>query len=166
MGKSPHRNHNVVWTDRMEADLRKLWDEKLPARKIATKMKISHNAIFAKANRLKLPTRLSPDTLKKYRENRAENRLKGRTKEMGRERQKALNSAVAARVFDTPFVPPPYSSMPERPDRSIPCSYPIGQPRTESFHYCNAATIPGGVYCQEHYEICVTGKGTPPNPYT
>ena len=33
------------------------------------------------------------------------------------------------------------------------CQFPIGDPRKPSFHFCNAASVPGKPYCADHCAI-------------
>lgn len=33
------------------------------------------------------------------------------------------------------------------------CCWPIGEPRKKDFRYCDNRTVPGKVYCEEHYKI-------------
>jgi GcrA cell cycle regulator len=37
--------------------------------------------------------------------------------------------------------------------RTAPCCWPIGEPGTASFHFCNAAAMTGKPYCEEHAAI-------------
>lgn len=39
------------------------------------------------------------------------------------------------------------------------CCYPIGDPGTVSFRFCDAAAKPGGSYCGDHHAICYSGRG-------
>ena len=39
------------------------------------------------------------------------------------------------------------------------CSWPIGEPGTEGFHFCGKPAVPGKPYCAEHCSIAyVSGK--------
>jgi GcrA cell cycle regulator len=35
----------------------------------------------------------------------------------------------------------------------VTCCWPIGHPREKAFHFCDAASEPGRVYCTEHARI-------------
>ena len=37
--------------------------------------------------------------------------------------------------------------------RSEPCSWPIGMPKTSSFRYCDAPSMQGRPYCEQHFAI-------------
>jgi GcrA cell cycle regulator len=60
-----------------------------------------------------------------------------------------------AAVIGTPVsawragIPAGKSSLP----RTTPCCWPIGEPGKPSFHFCNAAAVPGKPYCEEHAAI-------------
>ena len=34
------------------------------------------------------------------------------------------------------------------------CRYPLGEPRSPDFHFCNKKRTPGSAYCSEHAELC------------
>ena len=33
------------------------------------------------------------------------------------------------------------------------CQWPIGDPQEKDFYFCNAETVTGKSYCQEHYDV-------------
>jgi GcrA cell cycle regulator len=35
----------------------------------------------------------------------------------------------------------------------ITCCWPIGEPGTSSFRFCDASSVPGKPYCEEHAEL-------------
>ena len=53
-------NSGSIWTDSLQARLRKLWAEGLTASQIAAELSITRNAVIGKAHRLGLSGRVSP----------------------------------------------------------------------------------------------------------
>jgi len=49
--------------------------------------------------------------------------------------------------------PAPVRPVAARAVRAIPCCWPIGEPGTKDFHFCDAGAIPGKPYCVEHAQI-------------
>jgi GcrA cell cycle regulator len=54
-----------------------------------------------------------------------------------------------------PPVPRPAApSAPVQGRRSAPsCCWPIGEPGTKAFHFCDDTSIPGKPYCDEHAKL-------------
>jgi len=54
-----------------------------------------------------------------------------------------------------PAPPPPrVQTPPPRPyGRVITCCWPIGEPGTRSFRFCDAESVPGKPYCSEHAQL-------------
>jgi GcrA cell cycle regulator len=52
---------------------------------------------------------------------------------------------VPARVQPAP-PPRPYG-------RLVACCWPIGEPGTREFHFCDAESVPGKPYCNEHAQL-------------
>lgn len=133
----------MEWNDETIAKLRALWDEGLSTAEIGRRLNISKNAVVGKAHRLNLPSRPSPIR-----------RLEG----------EAAKPAVPKRV-QGPTLPPlavttgspapalrtvaPAKSAP----RGTPCCWPIGEPGTANFHFCNATAVTSKPYCEAHASI-------------
>jgi len=49
--------------------------------------------------------------------------------------------------------PPRVVSTPRPFARSIACCWPIGEPGTPNFHFCDADAVPGKPYCEPHAQI-------------
>jgi GcrA cell cycle regulator len=45
------------------------------------------------------------------------------------------------------------SQAPRPYGRVITCCWPIGEPGTRSFRFCDAASVPGKPYCEEHAQL-------------
>ncbi len=139
----------MEWNEEAIARLRALWADGLSTAEIGRRMGITKNAVVGKAHRLQLSSRPSPIR----RERRPEPvRLR-----------RAL--PAEARPVERPAPPPRAEApRPERPrvlrpvavaggGRVSPCCWPIGEPGTKSFRFCDAETLGGKPYCAEHAQI-------------
>lgn len=159
------------WNEEMIARLRQLWAEGHSTAEIGRRMGITKNAVVGKAHRLVLSPRPSPirrDTPEGHVARRsAPRRTTGPT-------LPALSSpAVAAvstpepipaapRVTPPPATPPnvvapahtPASlravPMPRAAARVTTCCWPIGDPGTASFRFCDDDAMTGKPYCAQH----------------
>jgi GcrA cell cycle regulator len=166
----------MVWDDETIRNLRDLWAQGLSTAEIGRRLSVSKNAIVGKAHRLDLDARPSPirrDGPKPAAERTpAYPRMAGPT-------LPPLPSAGAAPVPPPPSnvqplrpapvttprrvsiapvaAPPPRPVMPapsiqtRRPAPS--CCWPIGEPGTKTFRFCDDASVPGKPYCDEHARI-------------
>jgi GcrA cell cycle regulator len=151
----------MEWNEETIARLRALWAEGLSTAEIGRRMSISKNAVVGKAHRLNLPARPSPIR----REGSggvprpvAPRRVTGPTLP-----PLAAASAPAPQLVTAPLSQPPAapSSVPRvvasrpasttfRAIRPQSCCWPIGEPGTKSFRFCDAEATTGKPYCQEH----------------
>lgn len=63
---------------------------------------------------------------------------------------------AAAHPSPRPVAPPPLrlQAVAARPyGRVVTCCWPLGEPGTKSFHFCDAASVPGKPYCEEHAQL-------------
>jgi GcrA cell cycle regulator len=136
----------MEWSDEIITKLRNLWVEGHSTAEIGRRLSISKNAVVGKAHRLNLPPRPSPI-------------------------RRALEGSVspqrqAPRRMQGPTLPPlavalggpapalrPIMSPPKQTSRATPCCWPIGEPGKPSFHFCNADSLPGKPYCDDHAAI-------------
>ena len=61
-------------------------------------------------------------------------------------------------VAPRPAPSPPRAVLPQTPPprpygRVITCCWPIGEPRTRSFRFCDLECVPGNPYCQQHAQM-------------
>ncbi len=142
------------WTEETIARLRALWNEGHSTAEIGRRMGVTKNAIIGKAHRLVLPRRPSPI------------RARGTgTKPRGPKplRLRGPSLAPLAAVADsgpttrdiprTPVVaaPVPRPVTVFKPSATQhPCCWPIGEPGTREFRYCDDPAKPGKPYCAEH----------------
>jgi GcrA cell cycle regulator len=149
----------MEWSEEAIDRLKTAWADGLSTAEIGRQMGISKNAVVGKAHRLNLTSRPSPirrDGEKKPRRRQAR-RIVGPT-------LPALTAAM------TPMPQPQNASLPpptmERPapvlravtaprtgGRITPCCWPIGEPGTRSFRFCDVDSVAGKPYCEEHANL-------------
>ena len=154
------------WNEETISRLRNLWAEGLSTAEIGRRMGVSKNAMVGKAHRLNLPARPSP--IRRDPANigmprvPAAKRVTGPTlpplpasapaevsvipRAAAPARMEPRGPAVAARPAPRPAAAPRYS-------RPSVCCWPIGEPGTREFHFCDVAAAPGKPYCGEHAQI-------------
>jgi GcrA cell cycle regulator len=147
----------MEWNEDTITRLRALWAEGLSTAEIGRRMGVSKNAVVGKAHRLNLTARPSPirrDGEKSPRR-RQPKRVHGATLPV-------LPAAMAPMpVVETPRIvterpsPPVLRAVPAaRPGQRVtPCCWPIGEPGTRSFRFCDVDAIPGKPYCDAHSSV-------------
>jgi GcrA cell cycle regulator len=170
----------MEWNDEVIARLREFWAEGHSTAEIGRRLGVSKNAIVGKAHRLDLPARPSPirrDGSEPSPERRATpRRMEGPT-------LPPLASTGGAAVILPPSQTPPVvapvaaavpapvqpKAAPPRPvqvappriqavaprpyGRIVTCCWPIGEPGTKTFHFCDDRSEPGKPYCEEHAKL-------------
>jgi GcrA cell cycle regulator len=155
--------HEMEWTEETVAKLRALWDEGLSTAEIGRRLGVSKNAVVGKAHRLDLPPRPSPIRRGEGgpRAPRPPRRVSGPTLPplAGVPRQAAPRPVMppVASVAPRPPQPAPRPvAVPPRPiyvGRITTCCWPIGEPGTPSFRFCDADALPGKPYCEAHAQV-------------
>jgi GcrA cell cycle regulator len=135
----------MEWSEDVIAKLRSLWAEGLSTAEIGRRLNISKNAVVGKAHRLNLPPRPSPIR-------RGEAGTAPRAPAPRRAQGPTL-PPLAASLGAPPPALRPIVSPPKNTLRAAPCCWPIGEPGKPSFHFCNAGSVPGKPYCEDHASI-------------
>jgi len=148
----------MEWTDEAIARLRELWAEGHSTAEIGRRMGISKNAVVGKAHRLSLIARPSPI--------RRDGEAVPPRPAMPRRITGPTLPPLAAEVQVAPAArPTPAQTRPEpsKPHvvrqattytpRPQTCCWPLGEPGTRSFRFCDGVSIPGKPYCTEHAAI-------------
>jgi len=156
----------MEWTDETIERLRALWAEGLSTAEIGRRMGISKNAVVGKAHRLNLPARPSPirrDGSGAAPRTPAPRRVTGPTlPPLATTAAAALPELSSPPPLPKPVVREPAQSAPKpaplrpmapRIGRSVACCWPIGEPGTSSFRFCDAEATQGKPYCAEHAAI-------------
>ncbi|HEX3347555.1 MAG TPA: GcrA family cell cycle regulator [Acetobacteraceae bacterium] len=155
----------MEWNDELIAKLQILWGEGHSTSEIGRRIGMSKNAVVGKAHRLNLPSRPSPIR----REGMpgvtprppAPKRCTGPTlPPLSAVVEVPLPTTLPIRM-DEPrgATPSPVSAATEikgvqpRIGRSMACCWPIGEPGTKSFRFCDGDAVTGKPYCAEHAAI-------------
>ena len=173
----------MEWSDEVIAQLRGLWAEGHSTAEIGRRLGVTKNAIVGKAHRLDLPARPSPirrdpdvPPVRRSVVRRVEGPtlppLPSTTGETG-SGFSVFTSAVAPAPVRPPVVarpiaprpvtpqPRPAAPPPPRPvavaprpyGRIVTCCWPIGEPGTRDFRFCDIPSEPGRPYCEEHVKV-------------
>jgi GcrA cell cycle regulator len=158
----------MEWSEEIIDRLKALWAEGLSTAEIGRRMNISKNAVVGKAHRLNLPARPSPIRRggEGARSRVTVRRVTGPTLPPLATVRMAVPSpspAPAAPVASpAPSAPPVARSLPAASLRGVvpprfgrfnPCCWPLGEPGTESFRFCDEPSLAGKPYCQEHAQV-------------
>ena len=146
----------MEWTDEVIDRLKALWLEGHSTAEIGRRMGISKNAVVGKAHRLVLEGRPSPIRRGPSGERPRRScvkRVTGPT--LPTMAAPVARDAVPA-TASLPPSPPAPSPSPLRAVRTtgggrlMPCCWPIGEPGTRSFKFCDDESLPGKPYCSSH----------------
>lgn len=156
------------WTDDVIARLRTLWEEGHSTAEIGRRLGVSKNAIVGKAHRLALPARPSPIRRDAIVSEQAKpllvRRVDGPTLPPLASADAPMPVVVGVSPAPPPRPAPPVAVRPApapRPQpvaarpygRIITCCWPIGEPGTKSFRFCDDPSEPGKPYCGDHAKL-------------
>ncbi|HET9020129.1 MAG TPA: GcrA family cell cycle regulator [Acetobacteraceae bacterium] len=152
----------MEWNEEAIGQLRTLWAEGHSTAEIGRRMGVSKNAVVGKAHRLGLVSRPSPIRRDVSADAAARppvpRRVSGPTLPP---LQAATPSPVPALPVPAPLpaaapravVRPALQAVPARGARRSACCWPIGEPGTPSFHFCDADARAGKPYCADHAQL-------------
>lgn len=168
------------WTQTAVADLRRMWDAGRTALEISAHLRIAvtpragRNAVIGKARRLGLaarPSPIKPWTPKPEKPARPEPTLPPLVSVVEPAPPTARGPHATTVVWPytpgkrqapVPVVEPPAEPDPVptifKPRAASACCWPIGEPRTKGFRFCDDPSEPGRPYCGEHAKISRAGK--------
>jgi GcrA cell cycle regulator len=141
------------WNDVAIGRLRSLWVEGHSTAEIGRRLGLSKNAVVGKAHRLDLPDRPSPIRRGSPPKLRPAPRPPPSLPPLP-----SLSSAPAL-VTATPALPdaterrpapPPPPSVRPLGTRVTHCCWPMGHPGKPGFRFCEADSVPGRPYCNDH----------------
>lgn len=167
----------MEWNEETIARLRELWAEGHSTAEIGRRMGISKNAVVGKAHRLILDGRPSPIRREGEAEPSVPRRMTGPTLPP----LAAEAPVVGVPVVEAPVAPPmgppvapaappaprpapvavraaapkpqAVTPVPARTPRTHTCCWPLGDPGTRSFRFCDAGATQGKPYCAEHAAV-------------
>ena len=159
----------MEWAEETIVRLRTLWDEGLSTAEIGRRLGVSKNAVVGKAHRLDLPARPSPirrdgsgpagaATVGAAPRRRTD--IAAAVQHLAAMAGSAADRRCMPRMMAPPPrpipVPPPVrvaSPAPRPYGRIVTCCWPIGEPGTRSFRFCDEASEPGKPYCSDHAKL-------------
>jgi GcrA cell cycle regulator len=144
------------WNDDTVAKLRQLWDEGHSTAEIGRRLGISKNAVVGKAHRLDLPSRPSPIKQTGLATPPPRPRRLSVPKLADIMPLKACAPAAAARPDPTPSWRPAPERRAPPPVGRTPCCWPLGDPGTAAFRFCDHMALIGKPYCEEHCRAAYT----------
>jgi len=160
----------MEWNDEIIVRLRGLWMEGYSTAEIGRRIGVSKNAVVGKAHRLGLDARPSPIRRGGPSEGparpQAPRRVVGPTlpplpagealqHPEPLRRLPHVAETVPAMERSAPAAPaaaaaPQVRAVPPRASRLVACCWPIGEPGTPSFRFCDGEALPGKPYCAQH----------------
>ena len=143
----------MEWNEDSINRLRALWAEGHSTAEIGRRMNVSKNAVVGKAHRLNLDARPSPIRRngEKTPRRRQPRRASGSTLPVLAAALAPMPALEPQRAFVERAAPVLRAVPASRPGaRVTPCCWPIGEPGTRSFRFCDADSIGGKPYCEEH----------------
>lgn len=147
----------MEWTDETIARLRAFWDEGHSTAEIGRRLGVSKNAIVGKAHRLALPARPSPirrEAGAPRAPRRAAPRITGPTlPPLAAPLPMVISAAPAGAPRPPPRSLPRSTAVPRFGNRLVACCWPIGDPGTPSFRFCDAEAVSGKPYCTAHAQL-------------
>lgn len=150
----------MEWNDETIARLRALWDEGHSTAEIGRRLGVSKNAVVGKAHRLGLAARPSP--IRREPSGRVRRPAARRVVGSTLPPLPAASSAPPADLPQPLAAPRPVVAAPAAPrivpqtrlgGRLLACCWPLGEPGTRSFRFCDAESLAGKPYCAEHAQL-------------
>jgi GcrA cell cycle regulator len=149
-------NSEFEWTDDRIRKLRQLWSEGHSTAEIGRRMGVSKNAVVGKAHRLDLPARPSPiRTGSSPRPARAPRRqpVPRLADTMPLPCLRDADAPTPVERIAPTVEPARHVAITPQRIGSHPCCWPIGEPGTPAFRFCDAAALVGRPYCNEHARL-------------
>ena len=160
----------MEWNEETILRLRTLWAEGHSTAEIGRRLSVSKNAVVGKAHRLELEARPSPIRREPPPAPPSCFRVDGTTLPplpSTDEPVPVTPTVESAPMVATPAPQPPAPARTVAPaplprlapvaarpyGRVITCCWPIGEPGTKSFHFCDSPSEPGKPYCGDHAKL-------------
>jgi len=162
-------HYESPWTDVAKARLRNLWHEGLSTAEIGRRLNVSKNSVIGQAHRLDLPKRPYPI---KYSDGQKPPRISApphpplparlpnraclqRTSTVCDPKPEASVSPPATMLTRPLGTVTPSARM--QSYRITECCWPIGDPGTSNFRFCDEPALPGKPYCAAHARLAYVG---------
>lgn len=150
-------SNNMIWTDEVVEELRKMWDKGMTTGQIAKALNVTKNSIIGKVHRLCLTARPSP--IKKAPAKTEKKPVPAKTVS-----KSATKATAETTIITTPIAE---KTEPIIEETNIPlvkldnhtCRWPLGDPRDDDFCFCGKRIKTGQTYCEEHAAIAYVRTG-------
>jgi GcrA cell cycle regulator len=164
-GQEKPMHHESPWTDVTKARLRNLWLEGLSTAEIGRRLNVSKNSVIGQAHRLDLPKRPYPI---KYSDGQTPRRVSApppprlppRLSNVACFQQTPAAHDIKPEIDAGSLIPmPPRPPGAATPSARLPsyriteCCWPIGDPGTSNFRFCDEPALPGKPYCGAHARL-------------
>jgi len=142
----------IFWTPTKIKLLKQYWADGLSAAQIAVKLKATRNAVIGKVHRLGLPSRASNVGYAAVRAVKKETpKLTAVVKELkGTRKTTTISKALPPRPIVNPVVPVGDACAATMALIADSCRWPMGDPCTDRFMYCDKKKLGDYPYCDEH----------------
>lgn len=154
----------MSWNDDKTERLKKLWADGFSASQIANRLgEVTRNAVIGKVHRLGLADRATTTRSAMNRQSSTKARKKTKSTRLGAAGLPSITfgkpTTPLAKVFEAMPLPPTpadevYIPLAERKGildlEPGDCRWPIGDPRSEEFHFCGKRKVDWLPYCELH----------------
>lgn len=141
----------MEWTDERINLLKQLWGQGLTASQIAERLGgVSRNAVIGKAHRLGLSSRPSPIRGGVTPGPRPARKPRSAPGSRTAASASGTETGTAAAPAPTPAPAPKPAPRRVASGGTKACMWPLGDPKEQNFHFCEAPAEPGRPYCAEH----------------
>jgi GcrA cell cycle regulator len=158
----------MEWAEETIVRLRTLWDEGLSTAEIGRRLGVSKNTVVGKAHRLDLPARPSP--IRRDGSGGGAPRRSAPRRVAGPTLPPLSSTSPLSGLASSPPVMPHLAVMSVKPvpappaaraappaprpyGRVVTCCWPLGEPGTRSFRFCDDPSEPGKPYCADHVKL-------------
>jgi GcrA cell cycle regulator len=146
---------NSDWTDAKEQRLRQLWAEGMQTSAIALALGVSRNAICGKRHRLGLTPRPNPNQSRPPAPPLASAPSAPKGPPRGARARPTSSPPAGPKPPHKPATGQPRPALrpflrDHHPTARHPCCWPMGDPASADFRYCDRESEPGRSYCLEH----------------
>jgi GcrA cell cycle regulator len=166
----PCSSDDFDWNSDTIAELRLLWAEGLSTAEIGRRIGVSKNVVIGKSHRLELQARPSPIRRDGVRKPPVAPRPRCPSLAELQNWTVTANTPLPVRAVSAEVRPNPLQAVP--PVRIVremipvaiavlrtqSCCWPIGEPGTRSFRFCDAPNEAGKSYCLEHCRLAYRKK--------
>ena len=148
----------VFWTPTKIRLLTQYWTDGLTSRDIGAKLKATRNAVIGKVHRLKLQPRTNEQSrhvikVKPKPEPKPEPKAKPKP-------EPRSTKATPPRLIINPVIPKGDACTATTALKADSCRWPMGDPYTDRFMYCDKKKTEKYPYCEEHRRMAYNEAGS------